>query len=190
MNSRYKTKISNGFIDWRDKIYNPGITKLIDQFMLKLREGKVLGIVPFLGLLKYYLKGEKINRILCGSGSDAFNLTTGGFINCCPIAPEFDPVGDIRDDNFNHSNLYDVELISGICEKCEILNKCGGRCLYANKDGWWGEDGHKEVCKTIFHLVKELENNLDEIKKICDKDKNIEDMIFYPKYNNSCEIIP
>ena len=190
MDGRYNTYLSKTFIEWRDNIYNKGISKLMELFMEKLREGIVLGIVPFLGLLKYFIKGEKIKRILCGSGSDAFNITTGGFVNCCPIAPEFDPVADIRNDNFNHLDLYDSELISGDCLKCEILDKCGGRCLYANKDGWWGENGHKEVCQTIKYLVNEIEKYVPEIKEIINKNEKLKDYIFYPKYNNSCEIIP
>ena len=186
MNSRYP----DTFIKWRDNNYNPGITKLMNEFVDELKQGRVMGIVPFLGLLKYFMKGEKINRIMCGSGSDAFNLTTGGFINCCPIAPEFDPVADIREDNFDHKQLYDSQLIGGTCIDCEILDKCGGRCLYANKDGWWGVEGHKAVCETIFHLVRTIESRLDEIKEISKDNKEMLDQLNYPKFNNSCEIIP
>lgn len=186
MNSRYQPS----FVHWRDNNYNPGITKLMDEFMENLKKGKVMGIVPFLGLLRRFMKGEKIKRIMCGSGSDAFNLTTGGFINCCPIAPEFDPVADIRNENFNHLDLYDSQLIGGTCPQCEIFDKCGGRCLYANKDGWWGPEGHKAVCETIFHLVRTLEGKMEEIKNISKDNEKIKDELDYPKYNNSCEIIP
>lgn len=186
MNSRYP----GGYIHWRDNIYNPGITKLYNQFVDNLKIGKVMGIVPFLGLLKYFINGEKIKRILCGSGSDSFNITTTGFVNCCPIAAEFDPIDDIRKEGFNHKDLYDTEFIGGICKNCEILEKCGGRCLYANKHGWWGPDEHKEVCQTIFHLVNTLESRLDEIKALIKDNKELSDLVYYPKYNNTCEIIP
>ena len=39
------------FFEWRDEIYNPGITKLIDDFINNLKQGKILGIVPFQGIL-------------------------------------------------------------------------------------------------------------------------------------------
>ena len=47
-------------------------------------------------------------------------MTTDGFLNCCPIAPEFDPVGDIKNEDFNHKDLYDVELISGILKNMKL----------------------------------------------------------------------
>ena len=190
MDARYTNDLAEGFVDWKDRIYNVGITNLMKDFMENLRNGKVLGIVPFLGLIKVFIKGEKIKRIMCGSGSDAFNVTTGGYINCCPIAPEFDPIADLKDDNFDHKNLYDTELIGGFCKECEILEKCGGRCLYANKDNWWGEEGRKHVCQTVFHLVKTIEENLDEIKKIVAEKQELMEQLDYPKFNNSTEIIP
>ena len=190
MDARYTNDLAEGFVDWKDRIYNVGITNLMKDFMVNLRKGKVLGIVPFLGLIKIFIKGEKVKRILCGSGSDAFNITTGGYINCCPIAPEFDPIDDLRRDDFDHKKLYDTELIAGFCKECEILEKCGGRCLYANKDNWWGEEGRKHVCQTVFHLVKTIEDNLDEIKKIVKENPSLMEYLEYPKFNNSTEIIP
>ena len=190
MDARYTNDLAEGFVDWKDRIYNVGITNLMKDFMENLRKGKVLGIVPFLGLIRIFIKGEKVKRILCGSGSDAFNVTTGGYINCCPIAPEFDPIADLKLDEFDHKNLYDTELIAGFCKECEILEKCGGRCLYANKDNWWGEEGRKHVCQTVFHLVKTIEDNLEEIKKIVAENPKLMEEIEYPKFNNSTEIIP
>ena len=190
MDARYTNDLAEGFVDWKDRIYNVGITNLMKDFMENLKNGKVLGIVPFLGLIKVFIKGEKVKRILCGSGSDAFNVTTGGYINCCPIAPEFDPIADLKNDDFDHKNLYDTELIAGFCKECEILEKCGGRCLYANKDNWWGEEGRKHVCQTVFHLVKTIEDNLEEIKKIVKLKPELMEQLEYPKFNNSTEIIP
>ena len=190
MDARYTNDLAEGFVDWKDRIYNVGITHLMQDFITNLKKGKVLGIVPFLGLIKIFIKGEKVKRILCGSGSDAFNVTTGGYINCCPIAPEFDPIDDLNREDFDHKKLYDTELIAGFCKECEILEKCGGRCLYANKDNWWGEEGRKHVCQTVFHLVKTIEDNLDEIKNIIKDNPSLMDEIEYPKFNNSTEIIP
>ena len=185
MNSRYKD-----FHKWRDEIYNPGITKLVELFMENLRKGVVLGIVPFQGLLKSFIKGEKVKRIRCGAGSTAFNITTGGLINACPIAPEFDPLNDLNSPDFKPEDLIDKKLIGGPCLECEMFEKCGGRCLYTNKTQWWGLDGHKAVCNTVWHLIKSLEKNVPEIKTLIEaKTVKLSD-IEYPIYNNSCEIIP
>ena len=190
MDARYTNDMAEGFIDWKDKIYNPGISKLMKEFIINLKEGRILGIVPFLGLIKIFIKGEKVKRILCGSGSDSFNVTTGGLINCCPIAAEIDPIDDLRRSDFDHKKLYDTELIAGFCKECEILDKCGGRCLYANKDNWWGEEGRKAVCQTVFHLIKTIEDNLVQIKELIEGKEELLDKINYPKYNNTTEIIP
>lgn len=60
------------FIEWRDNIYLPGLTKLIDYFMEKLRNGTLLGIAPFLGIIYSILKGEKHCGLRCGSGISSF----------------------------------------------------------------------------------------------------------------------
>ncbi len=185
MNTRYKD-----FYAWRDKMYNPGITKLIELFMDTLRKGSVLGIVPFEGLLKSFINGEKVKRIRCGAGSSAFNITTGGLINPCPIAPEYDPLANLKDDKFKPEDLLDKRLISGPCLKCPINDRCGGRCLYTNQTQWWGADGHKAVCNTVYHLVTSLEKCVPEIKQLIADGKVRKADIEYPTYNNSCEIIP
>lgn len=185
MGARYKD-----FYAWRDKSYNPGITKLIGLFMENLRNGTVLGIVPFLGLLKSFIKGEKIKRIRCGAGSTAFNITTGGLINACPIAPEFDPLADISDPKFVPHDLIDKKLIEGPCLTCSLNDRCGGRCLYTNKTQWWGIEGHKAVCNTIYHLITSLEKQVEEIKLLSANNKFQAGLLEYPRYNNSCEIIP
>ena len=64
MDARYTNDLAEGFVDWKDRIYNVGITHLMKDFMDNLRQGKVLGIVPFLGLIKIFIKGEKVKRIL------------------------------------------------------------------------------------------------------------------------------
>ena len=178
------------FYMWRDKIYNPGVTKLLEVFESKLKEGTVLGITPFLGLLKSFVKGEKVERVRCGAGSTSFNITTGGLINACPIAPEFDPFGDIRDDKFSCDKLVDKKMVEEPCTSCPIFSKCGGRCLYVNKTKWWGMDGYKAVCNTIFHLITGVEKVVPLVQEMLEKGKVSDKQIMYPWYNNSCEIIP
>ena len=178
------------FYGWKDKVYNTGITKLLEVFEAKLKEGVVLGIVPFLGLLKSFVKGEKVTRVRCGAGASSFNITTGGFINACPIAPEFDPFGDIREGKFTVDSLVDKKLVEEPCTTCPIFSKCGGRCLYVNKTKWWGMDGYKAVCNTIYHLVNGVEKLTKTVQDLLEQNKVSEKEIMYPWYNNSCEIIP
>lgn len=185
MHERYKD-----FHAWRDTSYNPGIAKLVDFFMEHVRKGVVPGIVPFQGLLKSFVNGEKVKRIRCGAGSTAFNVTTAGLINACPIAPEFDPLNDLNSPDFKPEDLIDKKLVGPPCSECPMFEKCGGRCLYTNKTQWWGIEGHKAVCNTVWHLINSLEKNVPEIKTLIEAKVIKKADIEYPTYNNSCEIIP
>ncbi|KAJ3447957.1 radical sam domain containing protein [Anaeramoeba flamelloides] len=186
MNSRY-----GDFIKWRDEEYNPGITKLAEWFAEELKKGKVPGIVPFQGLLKSFLRDEKVTRIRCGAGSTSFNVTTGGLINVCPVAPEVDPICEIGEKDFTPKKLKDQDLIGGLCDECEVRQECGGRCLYANKTMWWEEEGFKEVCVTVKHLIKVVHDIIEPVaKEMIEKEVlSLKDFL-YPFYNNTCEIIP
>jgi len=181
----------DNFLDWRDNNYNVGITKLVNWFEKEIVENsRVLGIAPFLQVLHDMITGRK-TRLRCGSGLDSFNVDTGGEINPCPIAPETRELAMIQDDNFQSpETLRDSVKIAGLCTDCEILDLCGGRCLYANQTMWWGEEGFKEVCVTVKHLMNELKRILPSIKQaIADGKIELEDLN-YPKYNNSVEVIP
>ncbi|KAJ5072264.1 radical sam domain containing protein [Anaeramoeba ignava] len=176
------------FYKWRDEIYNPGITKLAALFIEELRKGNVLPIVPFLGLLSSFIEGKKAT-LRCGAGRTSFNITTGGYVNACPVAPEFDPISKL-DDDFDPNSVRDSVFIGGLCNDCEILDKCGGRCLYTNKNMWWGKKGFRAVCNTVKHLVAQMDEILPEVKDLAQKKVFDMDLMNYPKYNNTCEIIP
>jgi putative peptide-modifying radical SAM enzyme len=138
------------FLHWRDTSYNPGITHLAEDFAAALRQGRVLGIAPFLGLAWSILAGRPATHVRCSSGHRAFNVTTGGLVTTCPIAADCEPVGCIAD-----SKPFDPVAVHGSlglggdgrCDKkCEVFGDCGGRCLYASRTDWWGADGFDEVC--------------------------------------------
>eukprot|EP00033_Pygsuia_biforma_P000242 GCRY01000302.1.p1 GENE.GCRY01000302.1~~GCRY01000302.1.p1 ORF type:complete len:398 (-),score=105.49 GCRY01000302.1:61-1185(-) len=177
------------FLGWRENNYNPGITRLADEFVRELQNGRVLGIAPFLALLNSYMKGEKVKRIRCGSGATSFNISTGGDITACPIAPEFDSLATISED-FDPLSVKDSVLIGGPCLDCEVLEECGGRCLYGNKTSWWGEDGFAEVCVTVKHLLAEMKRILPAVESAVANGLVPMAAFEYPPFNNSVEIIP
>jgi len=175
---------------WVDKVYNPGVTRLAQYwYNAMIRDEIVLGIVPFLGIIKTLLfnRGEYLR---CGVGIDAFTITTSGRIIACPIAPEFEfnYIGDIFTNK--PSELPWKVTVGEPCITCEVFHICGGRCLFANKTMLWGEEGFKKVCETVKHLINELMKIKPKILKLIDGGKlNLEDFD-YPKYNNTTEIIP
>ena len=179
------------FFKWRDEWYNPGVTKLIDEYAKALKEeGKQLGIVPIQGLLYSFLSGEKFETVRCSSGWESFNVTTSGDITGCPIATEYTKLGDIRDIKSPYEVLH-KEKVGEPCDTCDILSECGGRCLYCNQTQWWNEEGLLEVCVTIRHLIKEIKEKILPIAQelIASGKMTVEDF-HYPGYNNSTEIIP
>ncbi len=178
-----------GFENWVKNSYNPGITKLVNEWIKNMEGGKVLGIVPFLGIIKMLIWGSD-GLLPCRSGIDAFAITTSGKILACPIAPEFEfnVVGEIK--SSHPRKLLNSVPINGPCLDCEVKNICGGRCLFANKTMLWGERGFKLVCSTVKHLIDELVKVKDKIVEMLDEGIILKKDIYYPDYNNTTEIIP
>jgi len=177
------------FDEWIKK-YNLGITELINYWINTMKEdGKVLGIVPFIGIMKTLLYNEKV-ELRCGAGINAFAVTTSGRLLACPIAPEFE---------WNHvGNIFEnkpFEIVRKVavgepCTSCEIRHICGGRCLFANKTKLWGEEGFRKVCGTVKHLVRELQRVKGEVVKLIKLGVVKREDFNYPEYNNTTEIIP
>lgn len=176
------------FFQWRDEVYNPGVHKLAEWFREELNNGRVLGIVPFLGILDTMLDNRPTG-LRCGSGLNSFTVTEGGDITVCPIAPEYHCVAKIDDIDGSRS-IRNAIHVKGPCTDCEVRDVCGGRCLYANQTMWWGEEGFKEVCQTVKFLINEMRSLLPDVKDAVKKGLVDRETLRYPKYNNSVEIIP
>ncbi len=178
----------NDFDSWVIK-YNQGITKLVQEWVSLMREGNVLGIVPFIGIFKNILHNTE-TKLPCEAGLNSFAIRTDGKITFCPLPPEYDfsVVGDMEKNV--PKDVKDSLLIDNPCPMCEVYGLCGGRCLFANKTKFWGKSGFNRVCSTVKHLITELKSYKIEIKDLI-KNKIIKESIFdYPTYNNTCEIIP
>lgn len=180
----------NDLDGWINKRYNPGITRLIERWVGRMQQGDgVEGIVPFKAIMGALLTGRKV-RMWCGAGRDAFSIMPDGRILCCPICPEFEfaNVGELRTSSPNAiRNLMDVE---DPCLECDILDICGGRCLFANKARLWGEEGYKKVCGTVRHLITELRRVKPTVEDLIKKGTVDKKAFAYPEVNNGCEIIP
>ncbi len=177
------------FDKWVEVSYNPGISSLVADWMEMMRTGVVEGIVPFIPIMKSLLTKEE-SRLRCGSGSDTFAIHIDGSIGVCPISPdwEFSLVGDIwRNDPLS---LLDVMIVDDPCPACEEYGICGGRCLFANKQRLWGEEGFHKVCGTVKHLIAELRKIVPEVQELLLKGILQLSDFEYPEFNNGCEIIP
>ncbi|MHA1791690.1 MAG: TIGR04084 family radical SAM/SPASM domain-containing protein [Promethearchaeota archaeon] len=182
--------------DWKDldgwltNDYYPGVEKLIKEWVNNMRNnGKVDLIYPFVGIVDTLLSGVPA-KLHCGCGHSNNNICTDGKITACPVSSDFYPyfeLGNIQETE--PAQLYDAMFVGEPCLSCEIYHICGGRCLYANILKPWGEDGFKKTCETVFHLVRNLQAVLPEIKSMIEEHVITRDQFHYFKYNG-CEIIP
>ncbi len=163
------------FRKWNEEIYKPGIKKLVKQWIKEIKEGRIMGIVPFMGIMTRILHGG--GYLPCEAGFKSFTISTDGKIMACPIAPDFEwnVLGNFK--------KFRKVLIGEPCKSCEVHSICGGRCLFFYKEKLWGEEGFNEICNTTKFLINELE----KYKKIC---MPLKHKFNYPEYNNTTEIIP
>lgn len=179
----------NDFDKWVEETYNPGISRLVEEWVDKIEQGVVEGIVPFIPLVYTMLTGKQ-SAMRCGGGIDTFAIHVNGSIGICPILPgwEFSIVGDIS--TSDPKKLRNIMSVEEPCPSCEECGVCGGRCLFTNKQRFWGEAGYKKVCNTVKHLTSTLRKQIPRIERFIEEELISLDDFKYPEYNNGCEIIP
>jgi putative peptide-modifying radical SAM enzyme len=166
--------------------YNKSISELIEYWVNAMKGGCVIKLYPFIGIMDSLLKHEKTG-LRCGAGHSGYAITTSGKIVACPIMNNIEDfqAGSLDSDPRNLKK-FDV---SGACLKCEVKDKCGGRCLYANKAELWPERGQELVCRTVKHLIAELERIKPDVDKLISEGKIKTSDFNYEKFFGP-EIIP
>ena len=176
------------FDAWVRNSYNPGITRLTDWWIGEIERRNIPGIVPFQGVIKRMLFQE--DGLPCGAGRDAFAITTDGRILACPIGGEYEwnNLGDIW--NKTPKELRNSVDVDEPCKSCDIYPICGGRCLFANKERYWGMEGFNKICGTVRHLVGEMKRARKVIENLIEEGMYKKEDFYYPTFNNTTEIIP
>jgi len=175
------------FDEWVEADYKPGIRRLVSRFREGLAEGRVLGIVPIIGILKRLRKGGSCPP--CGSGTDSFAIMPDGTIRACPISydAEWAIAGDIK---LSTIGTLSKKGILGDCLECDYLRGCGGRCLYMNRERLWGIEGFRKVCAVTKYTIDEVSTLIEGVEE-AKRYKLIDpDLLDYPPFNNSTEIVP
>lgn len=179
---------SRHFEEWVDRSYNPGISILVRYWIDCMKEeGKVLRWYPFLDPMDDLLNSRP-SRLRCGAGYANYSIMTDGSITACPVM-----VG-MKDYYLGHIACSDPaalpELpVQGRCTGCEILDFCGGRCLYSSITRPWTEDQNSVLCRTITHLRDCLNGALPEVSGLIRDGTISPDSFLHTKFNG-CEIIP
>ncbi len=176
------------FSTWLQGKYNSGIQRLIVWWKNELvSNNKIYGIVPFLGILTTLLTNSKTD-IRCGAGISSYTISTDGSIVFCPIGPE-EPeaiVGSLDSEVKDLKKIY----VSEPCTSCEVLDICGGRCLYTNFFKPGTESDYIEVCNATKYLINEIRVITPQIQEYIKAGKYKENDFIYPEINNGTEIIP
>jgi putative peptide-modifying radical SAM enzyme len=176
------------FKKWIEHNYNLKLKKLV-KFWVKNMEknGIVLRLYPFLGVMHSILNKENC-LLRCGSGWSNYSIQTDGNIIPCPAMIGMNDyyMGQIEKTNPLELRKFFVETP---CTNCNILLKCGGRCLYANITKQWSPNDYNLVCKTVKNHINSLDSVLPRIKKLIDQ-KRIRISDFEHVKYNSCEVIP
>jgi putative peptide-modifying radical SAM enzyme len=159
--------------------YNKNVTKLIDWWVVQIKQGNKILLYPFVDILCDMQKGVK-TKLRCGAGYSGYNITTNGKIVACPIMNNIKDfvAGNLETDPHNLKKFE----IKGKCLNCPEKDVCGGRCLYWNYAELWPKEGDELICKTIKYLINELRRVLPKV------DSEIK-LFEYEKYFGP-EIIP
>jgi putative peptide-modifying radical SAM enzyme len=173
------------FEKWAYTSYLPGIRRLMEYFMSELRKGRVVKIVPFLGVLSAHFF-KKYRGVACGAGYDSVTVSTDGRVLSCPIA--------VREKWAELGNLKSFRLLDEPlpeeCRNCEYKNYCGGRCLYAIKEKYWGEEGFKAVDEVTKEYLSIVLSHVGEIVELIKEGVIRLSDLYYDPTEDSTEVIP
>jgi uncharacterized protein len=176
------------FKGWSTNSYVPGVERLARFWVDQMQEKRaVLRLYPLLGIANSLLSNED-SKLRCGGGWINYAVQTDGQIIPCPTMWGMKNyyLGHIA-----HTNPLELKkiFVSSPCTECDILNVCGGRCLYANITKRWSKDAYATVCSTVRGLVNAVKTELPRINELINNEKvSLRDFEFM-KYNG-CEIIP
>ena len=177
------------FKRWSQTSYVPGIERLARFWVDHMEKKRVVQrLYPFLGIAHSLLHKEA-SLLRCGGGWINYAIQTDGFIIPCPTMWGIKNyyLGHIS--NADPLKLRKIPIGNEPCTACDILNVCGGRCLYANITKRWNSNAYATVCSTVKALVNAIEAKLPRIKQLITNGKvSLSDFEFL-KYNG-CEIIP
>lgn len=171
--------------EWAQASYLPGMRKLIDLFVDSLREGKVLGIVPILGVVSAHFHGGYLGSP-CGAGYKSFSITTDGRVLSCPIAvrEKWAELGTVQQFRILEDPLPEP------CKQCEFRTYCGGRCFYASKEKYWGEEGFMEVDEITKEYLRIVLSRINEIEDLIRRGVVSLEQLRYDPTEDSSEVIP
>ncbi len=177
------------FKGWSYGNYMPGLHMLARFWVDEMeRKGLVHRLYPFLGIANTLVFHEGRSLMRCGGGWVNYAVQTDGYIIPCPT------MWGMREFYVGHIMMDDPLALRKIfvgkpCSECDILEVCGGRCLYANITRRWSDEAYAEVCGTVKGLIDAVRNQVPRIERLIEAGRVSKRDFEFIKYNG-CEIIP
>ncbi len=176
---------------WLENSYRPGLRRLREFWVREMEGGRVPGIAPFLGVARRMLFGDvPACPLPCEAGDGAVAVTPRGDVLACPIAVReaWARMGHLRD---GRGALMPVR-VGEPCTSCSIYRFCGGRCLYAHKEGprFWPREERERVCDATRWLVAEVAEAKERIAGLLAEGVVPPGPLRYPEFNNTVEVLP
>jgi putative peptide-modifying radical SAM enzyme len=174
------------FEGWAEKSYLPGIRRLVDLFLRELERGRVLKIIPIVGVLSaHFFDGYPGSP--CGAGYRSVAVSTDGRVLSCPIAVRegWAVIGDV-----NRGLRLSGPYLPPECRDCPYRRYCGGRCLYAAMERLWGEEGFRAVDRVTRAYLEAVLSIVPEVERLAREGVIRLSDLRYDPTQDSTEVIP
>jgi putative peptide-modifying radical SAM enzyme len=148
----------NGSEDFIEK-YKKDIEKLLDFWVENLRLGKVIKLIPFLGLYDILEKKHVYTGLPCGIGSNFQAISIDGSIYSCEDSYH-NKIGSIEGETDMLKARENANF--GICSGCEVKEICAGRCVIPHLN--YPKEKIEFYCKCTKILINGYRKILPEVK--------------------------
>lgn len=152
--------------------YKYDISLLFNYWFNYFKNGTFLRFVPFISAIRNIIaEPERPTHFYCGYGTSMIYIQTNGkcYACCDNVAANSHYIGDI----FEGIEFSNNQLENTICNNCEYIKICGGRCGRMHKD--FSIDRIKQYCDLNQFMFDLIKSNVVEITEIITK---------YPEYIN------
>jgi len=154
-----------------EKKYMDNLDTIFENWKSTYLERPEFTVIPFIGMADLILKeGMEKPDLICGAGTDHFNISIDGKIFSCPESPHREGIRDLLGtiESFNPRTY----ALKSRCQPCDILKYCGGRCAMTDDELYC--NGIKHINNLVRRYIDGLdEPGLTKLKGIIDRQRNL-----------------
>lgn len=158
--------------------YKYDLNLVFNLWIHYLKKGILLRFIPIMAALEFFIDDKKPDAFCCGYNDSMLYIQTDG--NCYICAEDMTTkknlIGEISSEiEFDNFGLKDT-----ICQNCEYLNICKGRCGRMHRE--FNREHINEYCKLnklLFDMVKENINEILKYYKLYNLKTELDDFIYH-----------